>query len=79
MIRVLQRFTPLQRALHWLMAACILTMFFVGVGMVSTTDAEVPAPHRLSQITWRPYPGVGIDTPGGTATIRRPATASRLT
>jgi cytochrome b561 len=36
MIRVLQRFTPLQRALHWLMAACILAMFFIGVGMVST-------------------------------------------
>ena len=36
MIRVLQRFTPLQRALHWLMAACILGMFFIGVGMVST-------------------------------------------
>jgi cytochrome b561 len=31
-----QRFTPLQRLLHWLMAACILTMLFVGVGMVST-------------------------------------------
>ena len=36
MIRVTQRFTPLQRALHWLMAACILAMFFIGVGMVST-------------------------------------------
>ena len=36
MIRVLQRFTPLQRALHWLMAACILAMFFIGAGMVST-------------------------------------------
>jgi cytochrome b561 len=36
MSQALQRFTPLQRALHWLMAACILTMFFVGVGMVST-------------------------------------------
>ena len=36
MIRASQRFTPLQRALHWLMAACILTMFFIGVGMVST-------------------------------------------
>jgi cytochrome b561 len=36
MNQALQRFTPLQRALHWLMAACILTMFFVGVGMVST-------------------------------------------
>ena len=36
MIQALRRFTPLQRALHWLMAACILTMLFVGVGMVST-------------------------------------------
>jgi cytochrome b561 len=35
-IRASQRFTPLQRALHWLMAACILTMLFIGVGMVST-------------------------------------------
>jgi cytochrome b561 len=32
----LLRFTPLQRALHWIMAICILTMLFVGVGMVST-------------------------------------------
>ena len=31
-----QRFTPLQRLLHWLMAICILTMLFIGVGMVST-------------------------------------------
>jgi len=30
------RFTVLQRSLHWLMAACILAMFFIGVGMVST-------------------------------------------
>ncbi|MEJ0002871.1 MAG: cytochrome b [Pararobbsia sp.] len=30
------RFTPLQRALHWLMAICILAMLFIGVGMVST-------------------------------------------
>jgi cytochrome b561 len=36
MIRTPQRFTPLQRTLHWLMAACILAMFFIGVGMVST-------------------------------------------
>jgi cytochrome b561 len=32
----LQRFTPLQRLLHWLMAICILAMLFIGVGMVST-------------------------------------------
>ena len=31
-----QRFTPLQRVLHWLMAICILAMLFIGVGMVST-------------------------------------------
>ena len=29
-------FSPLQRGLHWLMAICILTMLFIGVGMVST-------------------------------------------
>src|SRR5215467_7562575 len=33
-----RRFTPLQRALHWLMAACILAMLFIGVGMVSTVS-----------------------------------------
>ena len=31
-----QRFTPLQRLLHWLMAVCILAMLFIGAGMVST-------------------------------------------
>jgi cytochrome b561 len=35
-----QRFTPLQRTLHWVMAACILAMLFVGVGMVSTIAPE---------------------------------------
>ena len=33
---VRQRFTVLQRVLHWLMAVCILAMLFIGVGMVST-------------------------------------------
>ena len=32
MTRVLKRFTPLQRALHWLMAVCILAMFFIEIG-----------------------------------------------
>ena len=36
MISAGQRFTPLQRLLHWLMAFCILAMLFIGVGMVST-------------------------------------------
>ena len=30
------RFAPIQRFLHWLMAACIIAMLFIGVGMVST-------------------------------------------
>ncbi|MET0677050.1 MAG: cytochrome b [Bradyrhizobium sp.] len=30
------RFTPVQRLLHWVMAVCLIAMFFVGVGMVST-------------------------------------------
>jgi cytochrome b561 len=31
-----RRFTPLQRLLHWVMAACIVAMLFIGVAMVST-------------------------------------------
>lgn len=34
------RFTALQRALHWLMAICILAMLFIGVGMVSTVRPD---------------------------------------
>jgi cytochrome b561 len=34
------RFTPLQRTLHWLMAVCILAMLFIGVGMVSTIHPD---------------------------------------
>jgi cytochrome b561 len=30
------RFTAWQRVLHWLMAACLLAMLVIGVGMVST-------------------------------------------
>ena len=36
MIAPRQRFTALQRLLHWVMAVCILAMLFIGVGMVST-------------------------------------------
>jgi cytochrome b561 len=36
MMGVRQHFAPLQRLLHWLMAICIVAMFFIGVGMVST-------------------------------------------
>lgn len=31
-----ERFTVLQRSLHWLMAAMVLTMLFIGVDMVAT-------------------------------------------
>lgn len=31
-------FTPLQRTLHWVMSICILSMLFIGVGMVSTIE-----------------------------------------
>jgi cytochrome b561 len=34
------RFSPLQRALHWIMALCILAMLFIGVGMVSTIGPD---------------------------------------
>jgi len=36
MIRSHERFTPLQRMLHWFLAVCILAMLFIGVGMEST-------------------------------------------
>lgn len=35
-----KRFTALQRLLHWLMAICILSMLFIGVGMVSTVTSK---------------------------------------
>jgi cytochrome b561 len=34
------RFTAPQRLLHWLMAICILSMLFIGVGMVSTITSK---------------------------------------
>ena len=43
------RFTPLQRVLHWVMALCILLMLFIGVGFASTiTPKYVPlvATHK---------------------------------
>ena len=48
------KFTVLQRLLHWLMAACILAMLFIGVGMVSTVMPKyVPllATHKTLGIT----------------------------
>jgi cytochrome b561 len=50
-----ERFTPLQRALHWLMALLILSMLFIGVGMVSTVT-----PKYLSLIATHKTLGVAI-------------------
>ena len=55
MIPITQRFKPLQRALHWLMAACILAMLFIGVGMVSTI-----APKYLPLIAFHKSLGAAI-------------------
>jgi cytochrome b561 len=49
-----QRFSPLQRGLHWLMAVCILAMLFIGIGMVSTvspTYSKLLSVHKPLGIT----------------------------
>ena len=43
MIRIGQRFNPLQRLLHWLMAVCIIAMFFIWRWHGVHRCAEVPA------------------------------------
>src|ERR1700739_556243 len=48
-----QQFSLLQRFLHWFMALCILTMFFVGVGMVPTI-----APKYLGLIEFHKTLGI---------------------
>lgn len=49
------RFTALQRALHWLMALCILAMLFIGVGMVSTIT-----PRHLALVSIHKPLGIAI-------------------
>jgi cytochrome b561 len=41
------RFNPLARFLHWTMAALVLTMVFIGIGMVSTVS---PRYHELLSV-----------------------------
>ena len=41
------RFPPISRFLHWLMAVMVLSMFFIGIGMVAT---ESPRYHVLLSI-----------------------------
>ena len=50
-----QRFTPLQRMLHWLMAVCILAMLFIGVGMASSV-----APKYLTLVAIHKTLGIAI-------------------
>ncbi|MBV9654816.1 MAG: cytochrome b [Acetobacteraceae bacterium] len=49
------RFTPLQRVLHWVMAICILAMLFIGVGMVSTV-----MPKHLTLVSIHKPLGIAI-------------------
>jgi cytochrome b561 len=47
--------TPVQRLLHWLMAVMVLTMLFIGVGMVST-----PHPRYLTLISIHKPLGIAV-------------------
>ena len=49
------RFAAPQRFLHWFMAACILSMLFIGVGMVSTV-----APKYLTLVQIHKPLGIAI-------------------
>jgi cytochrome b561 len=55
MIAPLSRFTLPQRGLHWLMAACILAMLFIGVAMVSTVK-----PAHLTLVSLHKPLGIAI-------------------
>jgi cytochrome b561 len=55
MSQSIQRFNPVQRLLHWVMAICILSMFFIGVGMVSTIE-----PKYLTLISIHKSLGIAI-------------------
>ena len=50
-----KRFAAPQRLLHWLMAICILSMLFIGVGMVSTA-----APKYLTLVQIHKPLGIAI-------------------
>ena len=52
---IIHRFNPLQRTLHWVMAVCILTMLFIGVGMASTV-----APDNLTLVAIHKPLGIAI-------------------
>jgi cytochrome b561 len=49
------RFAAPQRFLHWFMAVCIVSMLFIGVGMISTV-----APKYLTLVEIHKLLGTGI-------------------
>jgi cytochrome b561 len=91
MTGVASRFNPLARFLHWTMAALVLTMVFIGIGMVSTVSPryhELLSVHksigililvlvavRLINRLLNPPPPLPVDLPGWQ---RFMATASHL-
>jgi cytochrome b561 len=80
MIQTVQRFNLLARLLHWTMAVLILTMAFIGIGMVSTLSSKyhqllslhksigslilVLAAVRLVNRLLNPPPPLPLDLPG---------------
>jgi cytochrome b561 len=80
MIQVVQHFNTLARLLHWTMAALILAMLFIGIGMVSTVSPRydellsvhksigilvlVLAAVRLINRLLNPPPPLPADLPG---------------
>jgi cytochrome b561 len=80
MIQTVQRFNLLARLLHWTMAVLILTMAFIGIGMVSTLSPKyhqllslhksigslilVLAAVRLVNRLLNPPPPLPLDLPG---------------
>ena len=72
------RFTPLQRALHWLMAICILAMLFIGVGMVSTVRPDYLTLVSIPQAAGHRDSGAGADSPRCRLRDRRAAVAGSM-
>lgn len=91
MSRAPDRFSTLQRTLHWLMALMVLAMLFIGIGMVSTVAPRFSvllAIHkplgisilllvliRLGVRLWKGAPALPADLPGWQA---KAAKASHL-
>lgn len=80
MSRSTEGFGAVARALHWLMAAMVLAMLFIGVGMVTTVSGRyewlvgIHKPLgiailllvllRFGNRLWRPAPALPADMPG---------------